>query len=141
MSSNKTSTNKIIVNPYLRSIASKVFIDSNYYNMTNVILVNGSNIATLTFYINSSVITEACMSILIYYETIALKNNFITISYSSRFNFASIDAGSSLASWVAKNFTIPLIYTPTLNKKCVIGFLAFRIADNSERKTFVFSVK
>jgi hypothetical protein len=119
----KAATDNIAVVPFLRSMdAVTRGLGFNYYNISSVVLVNGSNAVQLWAFLNYSTVSTVCVTVLYYHQTRAALNPLnYNSSWAWQLPMASDSPSLTLASVSSNNFSIPSIYGPSFSPKCVVG--------------------
>lgn len=133
------STSKVTAIPFIRSVNNIVAETYNYFQITSIVSAN-NNQFTLNVLYNYTYQSEACLSVVYYWDTQGLKINLVNTSYSS--NFLIINSTSStqnLASVSQQNFTLNNMYGPIFNRKCLVGFQNFKMLA-STRQTISFNL-
>lgn len=133
------STSNIIGVPYIRSIYSLANTVYNYQNITELKFSSMGNIVLITVFLNYSMVAETCLSILYFYQSEAMKNNFyINISFAMGLKLNSIESDRTLATVSQNNFGINSIYGPNFSPKCIVGIQSFKMSSGS-RQTLSFN--
>ncbi len=123
---NKSATDTIQINPYLRSITNYVINTYSYFNVTNFLHQTGS-IVTFSITVNYSVVQRFCLSIVLCNMTELKAQTLLNASYTQPATINSVDPANNLGAFVGKNFRMLPVYGPNYNYKCVIGFQALKV--------------
>lgn len=122
----KNTTNKITVFPFLRSTLNVYQNSYNYFNATSASLNNNSNVISIVIYVNYSVLSQACLSVLTYYDTVGLQQKFNNAFYLTRILVNSSIPTQTMSAVAGTFFGLSPLYGPNFNKKCVIGLVSYQ---------------
>jgi len=133
-----TSATTLTIVPYLRSLYSVANSTYNYYNLTSITYFN--NYANVTAFLNYSLVSEVCLSILYFNQALASAANiFLNVSSSQTLSLSAATTSLTLATVSQQNFTINSIYGPSYVPKCVVGIRAAKWLAAS-RQTLSFNM-
>lgn len=134
---NSSSTATVV--PFISSINCIANPNYNNYNITSA-FYSGTNIIYIKVFLNYSIVSQVCVTLITYYNTLAaIKNQFINVSYGLGLSLNSASPSLTLASVSQLNFSINAIYGPLFAPKCVVGFQAFSLGISS-RQTLSFNL-
>jgi hypothetical protein len=133
----------IAVYPYLKTINALTFGVYNYYNISSTVPSNGAATLSIVVFLNYSMVSEVCLTILYYHRTIAASNQAINQLYYNASGAVGLplaaNTKNTLASNAINNFYMDSIYGPSYSPKCVVG-LRTVTWDVTQRQTLSFNL-
>ena len=133
------SSVNIGIYPYLKTINAISFGVYNYYNITAVVPSSGATTLQVIVFLNYSMVSEVCLTILYYHKNLASANSLYYYASDAFRQPLMANTNFTLSNVALNNFGMDGIYGPNYQPKCVVGLQTITL-DINLRQTLSFNM-